>query len=340
VLAVPPNSGDHHTNGPVVGPDGWLYLGQGTATNSGVVGEDNFKFGWLARKPQFHDAPGADIVLTGENFASEDVLNPGSPRRVSTGAFLPFGTPSQPGQVIRGQVTCSGGVLRVRPEGGEPELVAWGFRNPFGLAFAPDGTLYVTDNGYDERGSRPVWGAPDVLWRVERGAWYGWPDYAAGMPVSDSRFAPPGKPRPRALLARHPNPPPRPVAQFAVHSSADGIDFSRSQRFGYAGQAFVAIFGDQASDTGKLLAPVGCKVVRVDVTSGVIADFAVNRAPRDGPASKVGGGGLERPLSVRFDPTGDALYIVDFGVLLVHGKEVKPQTGTGALWRIRREGGP
>jgi hypothetical protein len=45
--------------------------------------------------------------------------------------------------------------MRVRPEGGEVQLVAWGFRNPFGLAFLGD-QLYVTDNGYDERGAAGV----------------------------------------------------------------------------------------------------------------------------------------------------------------------------------------
>src|SRR3546814_2486252 len=47
VLEGLPSEGDHHTNGPAIGPDGWLYFGQGTATNSGVVGPDNYEFGWL-----------------------------------------------------------------------------------------------------------------------------------------------------------------------------------------------------------------------------------------------------------------------------------------------------
>src|SRR5687768_8567401 len=192
-----PSFGDHHTDGPVMGPDGWLYFGQGTASNSGVIGEDNAKFGWLKRKPFFHDIPGQDIVLRGENFTTKDVLNPGSRNKVSTGAFVPFGTPSTEGQTIKGQVKCSGSILRVRPSGGAPELVAWGFRNPFGLAFSPDGKLFVSDNGYDDRGSRPVWGTADCLWRVERGTWYGWPDFSAGLPVTDKQFKPPLKKRPK-----------------------------------------------------------------------------------------------------------------------------------------------
>ena len=336
LVAGLPSFGDHHTNGPVVGPDGWVYFAQGTATNSGVVGEDNLRFGWLKRRPDFHDVPGADILLTGENFETEDVLHPGTGRPAHTGAFLPFGTPSTPGQVIKGTVKCSGSILRVRPEGGEPELVAWGFRNPFGLAFSADGTLYVTENGFDDRGSRPAWGTPDFLWKVQPGLWYGWPDYSGGEPLSDPAFRPPGKPAPKPLLARAPNPPPRPVAKFPVHSSADGIEFSRSERFGHVGQAFVAIFGDEAPATGKILAPVGGKVVRVDITDGTITDFAVNRAPQQGPGTKVGLAGLERPVSVRFDRAGDALYVVDFGVLRHDAQGAHPERRTGAIWRITR----
>ncbi len=331
-----PSHGDHHTNGPVIGPDGWLYFAQGTATNSGVVGEDNAQFGWLSRYPDFHDIPGADITLVGINFESANPLAGKDAGKVMTGAFLPFGTRSQPGQVIKGRVKCGGSVLRVRPEGGEPELVAWGFRNPFGLAFSVAGKLFVTENGFDDRGSRPVWGAPDFLWEITPGAWYGWPDFVGGDPITEDRYRPPGKPALKFLLAQHPGEPPKPKAIFAVHSSADGFDFSRNEAFGHVGEAFVALFGDEAPATGKVLAPVGCRVVRVNVNHGEIEDFAVNRGGKAGPASFVGGGGLERPVAARFSPDGTALYVVDFGVML-HDKEgAKPRPGTGVIWRITR----
>jgi glucose/arabinose dehydrogenase len=324
-----PSFGDHHTDGPAVSPDGWIYFGQGTASNSGVVGEDNEKFGWLKRHPEFHDIPGADITLAGGNFKDKSGK--------STGAFVPFGTTTAPGQVIPGQLKCSGSVLRVRPDGSGLERVAWGFRNPFGLAFSPQGQLYVTDNGYDERGSRPVWGAADILWRVESGQWYGWPDYSAGEPLTLKKFKPPHGRQPQFILAQHPGTPPQPVAKFGVHSSADGFDFSRSDRFGHVGQAFVALLGDEAPSTGKLLHAVGFKVVRVDPQTGIIEDFAVNRGPHNGPANKIGSGGLERPVAVRFNRAGDTLYIVDFGIILQDKSGAKPQQGSGVIWKVTRD---
>jgi glucose/arabinose dehydrogenase len=335
-----PSHGDHHTDGPAVSPDGWIYFGQGTASNSGVIGEDNAQFGWLKRRPQFHDIPGQDVILAGANFETRDIVDASSRRKVSTGAFVPFGTATQRHQVIPGQTKCNGAILRVRPDGRDLELVAWGFRNPFGLAFSPSGSLYVTDNGFDERGSRPIWGAPDVLWKVESGVWYGWPDYSGGDPVNSGQFKAPRKPRPKFLLAQHPNTPPRPVAQFGVHSSANGFDFSRNDTFGHIGEAFVALLGDESPATGKTLHPVGFKIVRVNLQTGALEEFAVNRGRKNGPASKIGGGGLERPVAARFDRDGSALYVVDFGVLLHDAKGAHPQKGTGVIWRIRRTAAP
>ncbi|HEX8546243.1 MAG TPA: glucose dehydrogenase, partial [Cytophagaceae bacterium] len=89
-----PTLGDHHTNGPVIGPDNYLYFSLGTATNSGVVGKDNYKYGWLKRFPNFHDIPCADITLNGVNYKTDNPLTETKDDKVSTGAYLPFGTPS------------------------------------------------------------------------------------------------------------------------------------------------------------------------------------------------------------------------------------------------------
>lgn len=178
-----PSTGDHHTNGPAIGPDGALYFAVGTFTNSGVIGEDNADFGWLARYPQASDIPCRDITLKGENYTSKNPLTSDRNDTAVTGAFSPFGTATRKGQVISGKIPCSGSVLKTPIDGGDVELVAWGFRNPFGLAFSPDGQLYVTENSYDDRGSRPVFGTGDLLWKVISGRWYGWPDFHGRFPL-------------------------------------------------------------------------------------------------------------------------------------------------------------
>jgi glucose/arabinose dehydrogenase len=338
-----PSVGEHHTDRPVVGPDGYLYFGQGTATNSGVVGEDAAAYGWLSRFPEFHDIPARDVVLTGENFTTKNPFEPGSPEDVTTGAFVAFGTRTSRGQRIPGRLPATGAIMRFHLDGPpgprQLELVAWGIRNPYGLAFAPDGRLFATDNGYDTRGSRPIFAAPDLLWEVKPGGtWYGWPDFAGARPVTEKRFQGPGGEGPRFLLAEHPGAPPEPAAQLGCHASTCGLDFARSARFGHEGDAFIAEFGDAPTPDGTALAPSGFKVVRVDVATGAIRDFLMNADP--GPASASGGGGLERPIDVRFDASGDALYVADFGVLEASERGSTPRRGTGVVWKVTRASKP
>lgn len=337
LLSGLPSMGDHHTNGPIV-KDGYIYFGVGTATNSSVVGTDNADFGWLMRKKDFHDIPCKDVVLNGQNYTSSNPLTDDPNDAATTGAYLPFGTPSTNGQVVSGTVPCSGAIMRIPVAGGKPELVAWGLRNPYGLAIAPDSNIFITENGFDDRGSRPVWGAGDVLWRLQNNTWYGWPDFSGGKPIwDDEEFKAPGKDRVKPILQKLPGTPPKPAAVFGVHSSSNGLDFSTTDAFGYKGEAFVAQFGDMAPSAGKVEFPVGYKIVRVDVNTGVIRDFAVNKGKRNGPATWLKKGGLERPVSVKFNPAGDALYVVDFGVMKVTEKGSQPQMNTGTIWKITKQ---
>lgn len=332
-----PSLGDHHTDGIVI-KDNYIYFGQGTATNSGVVGKDNMEFGWLMRHKDFHDIPCRDIILAGRNYESENIFTEDPKDKIMTGAFVPFGTSTTQGQVIKGKTPCTGSIMRIPLEGGQPEMVAWGLRNPYGLALAPNGDIYISENGYDDRGSRPIWGTGDVLYKLQPGMWYGYPDFSAGVNMADKEgFKVPGKDFVKPVMQNYPNTPPKPTAIFGVHSSANGMDFATNQSFGHTGEVFVAEFGDMAPNVGKVLAPVGFKVVRVNTETGVIEDFAVNKGKKHGPASRLKKKGLERPLAVKFSPKGDALYIVDFGILKMgeHGPE--PQQGTGVIWKITKK---
>jgi glucose/arabinose dehydrogenase len=144
------------------------------------------------------------------------------------------------------------------------------------------------------------------------------------------------------VLAEFPNPnPPRPFTSFQTHVAANGFDFCDDPEFGFEGDAFVACFGDLAPITTltKAVTPAGFKVVRVDMKTGQVFDFAVNKTT--GPASKLFHGGFERPSHCQFGPDGN-LYIVDFGVIHIAPERgaIRQQMDTGTLWRIRRKTGP
>ncbi|HUR16704.1 MAG TPA: PQQ-dependent sugar dehydrogenase, partial [Candidatus Limnocylindrales bacterium] len=253
-----------------------------------------------------------------------------------TGAYVPFGTDTDFGQIIPGNPKASGAILRVDPDTKEVEAVAWGLRNPFGLAFHPDGRLFATEHGSDERGARFIVGDPDDFYEIREGAWYGWPDFASGIRLDDPRWGQGGMAREPAL-AEFPDPnPPMPTASFVTHAAANGFDFSRSSDFGFSGQAFVALFGDLAPiTTARQVVPAGFKVVRVDPDTGTITEFATNRI--QGPASKLFHGGFERPSHCAFGPDGN-LYVVDFGEIKIAPEKggIRMKQGTGTVWRIRR----
>jgi glucose/arabinose dehydrogenase len=247
---------------------------------------------------------------------------------------MPYGTETQPGQVIKGQVK-SNGLLRCNPDGSDLEVVAWGLRNPYGLDFDAAGRLFVTEHGMDDR-NRHIIGDYDDFYEIVEGAWYGWPDFASGLRLDDPRWGPGGSDR-QPVLAVHPDPdPPKPFVTFEPHAAANGFAFARSARFGFVGDAFVALFGDLAPvTTARLPSPVGYKVVRVDMRAREVVDFAVNRIA--GPASKLPHEGFERPSDCVFGPD-DALYVVDFGEIDIapEAAGIRMQAGTGTLWRIRR----
>jgi glucose/arabinose dehydrogenase len=329
--------GDHHTNYPIIGPDGKLYWGNGTATNTGIVGADNWAYEWLRHRPEGHDVPGRDVVLTGRNYEYQNVLG-SLTETVRTGAYVPFGTETHPGQVIKGDVKASGSILRCNPDGSDLELVAWGLRNPYGTAFAPDGQLFATEHGIDERSARHIIADHEDLYEIVEGAWYGWPDFASGIRLDDPYWGEGGRGR-EPVLAEHPDPnPPKPFVTFDPHAGPNGLDFCRDPRFGFEGDAFVAMFGDITPVTARQRTPTGFKVVRVDMANRRVVDFAVNKIA--GPASKLPHQGFERPSHCQFGPDG-ALYVVDWGEIDLAPEKggIREQRGTGALWRIRRTEG-
>lgn len=330
ILTGLPSWGDHKNNNLALGPDGKLYLAQGTVTNAGIVGLDNWVL-WGRYLPAPHDIPCVDTYLRGVNVTTADPRSLLPFSRVSTGAFTPFGHTTQPGQIVRGQLPCNGAVMRMGKDGSGLELVAWGLRNPFDIRFGKDGELYAIDDGPDTRGSRPMEG-PDLFYHVQRG-WYGWPDFWNGVPAW--KLPSGGRGQPPMLLQRPQGKLQKALAELGMHAGVAGFDFAPAS-FGFEGQAFIARWGSGFPATAQDPGLHGFDVARLNLATGKVEVFATNKRP--GPASLYKGpGGFERLVAVRFGPDG-SMYVLDWGHLSVTRKGPYHVPDGGVLWRIRRVG--
>jgi glucose/arabinose dehydrogenase len=344
-----PNGGWHEPGGPIFGPrDGLLYFAQGSVSQNGVVLPQGYTVD-LAKHPLAHDVPGQDVTLTGNNVWSRNPLAP-YPLPTETGPFKRFGERAKQGEVVKGELKCSTGLWRSRPDGSDMELLAWGLRNPYGMAFSDDGELYVSDNNMEEKGERAVAEDPDRIWHIRNATqphgtvkepeWYGFPDLCAdGLPVWDERHLPQMGTPAEPLIAD----PPRwsgPAAFVeAPHSCMTKLDFCRSDAFGYRGKLFACEWGTLAPLNSPREHELvnGFRVIAVDVERGTSDIFLRNA--QLGPASAVGGGGIERPVDCKFHPDGSSLYVLDFGVSRVTRGYMWSFAHTGVLWRVNRTGG-
>ena len=319
-----PGPGNYHTNMVAFSPGGKLYFSQGAMTNTGIVGLDAYELGWLRLLPHAHDIPGYEIELAGVNIETPDPLHKEPGARTQTGAFVPFGAHTTPGQRIPAQVPCTAAIMRCNPDGSELELVAWGIRNAYGLGFLPDGRLLAVDQGADDRGSRPVGNVPDMLFEVREGAWYGWPDFIGNDPITGTQYRPVRGAAPSFILSNHSElPPPEPaLVRFPPHTAAVKFDVAPTSASQWAGHLFIALFGDEVPMTAPSGPRAGRSITRIDPADWSLHTFVTHP--------------LVRPIDVRFDPTGEWLYILDFGYFEMDAEQgVVAEARSGKLWRTR-----
>jgi glucose/arabinose dehydrogenase len=330
IIAGLPCNGDFGISNVAFGPEGKIYFGLGTATNSGVVGADN---PWVYDHPLLHDVPASNIVLNGQNYITDNIFVHGE--KASTGGFCPYGVASETYEIVRSVIKASGSILRANRDGTQIEMVAWGFRNPIRIKFDKEFRLLAANRGYDVRGSRPIANAPDEIYYVEPGVWYGWPDYSAGEPVTLPRFQPEGRHQPEFLLAEHPNIPPKPYAEFSSHSSIMGFDINYNESFGPIGDLYIAEFGSLGPLTMGPSAPyrgIGHKISKIDQNTREIITFASNKSGL--PALTMEDSGFGRIVDVTFGPEG-AMYVLEIGI---SDPNIINQyiPNSGMLWRINR----
>lgn len=168
--------------------DSKLLLSIGTATNSGIVSCDNS----CPPNEIPYDKSSIDITLNGFNYGEK-----------RTGAFMPYGNSSEEGQKIKAQHLANACVIEIDLDNNKPTLYASGIRNIKGWDLDGDGNLIGIVGGMENIGERPINRDFDYLYKIDKGKWYGWPDFSGGDPISSPRFK--GEKLVSALIANPPN---------------------------------------------------------------------------------------------------------------------------------------
>ncbi len=352
IAANLPAQGDYGVTDVVI-HNGRVFFGVGTATNSGVVGLDNFDL-WMKHHPEVHDQVYSPTDTSYKGRGSRyNTENPYAglfaPDLVVTPPFQAFGQSNE--SRIRPSNKPNGAVYSASVDGGDLKVEGFGFHNPRGLAFDEYNRLYLTNDGMELRGTRPIYDDPDALIRVSPGAWHGWPDYTTtGKPVSDEKYRPPvsmlvksGYDEVLPLLdqeasgLRLPNFDVLVYGVFPSLSGASKMDFipATGPFRNLRGDAIVALNGDRtpfASNGLKLTSRQGFKIVIVD-DSKTPKDFVHNISGTPASMQAYGTVALERPCDVKVGPDG-AIYILDFGRMENDSALPRYHNGTGALFKL------
>ncbi len=277
-------------------------------------------------------------------------------------------TPANPGNGI---ITAGGGAVysfdpHARNAASTMRLEGWGFRNDYGLGFDPfnPNQLFVSNNGADARGSRPIANDWDDMFIIHLGEgshfgeglrlgedlhlgegadsregvpFFGWPDYfhdpvsRQPLPVTDPFFCPPNPPYgmcPQFAFSSSFRASLKVQPAFAElenHSSANMFDFSSNWEFGFVRDIFIAETGSIPPGTGAT-SLVGFKVARIDRSTGAVSDFIAHTSNDAATINEPNG--FNKPIDVKF--RGSNMFIADFGVFA----PATPTPGTGKIWMV------
>jgi glucose/arabinose dehydrogenase len=174
-----------------------------------------------------------------------------------------------------------GGTILTMPiAGGTADIYASGFRNPYDIAFCPDGRLYASDNGPDFIADGVDETAPDEVNLILPGRNYGYPDYFGPQDAST------GTESPIALL------PERAGATGIICHDGTGLPEA------YAGNLFVTMWGTffAEQETGRRVMRVELSETPEGRVSGVTSELA---------------GGFGHPIDILQEPDGSML-VLDF----------------------------
>ena len=180
--------------------DSKLLLSIGTVTNSGIASYENDYS--LDKIP--YDKSYMDITLNGFNYGEK-----------KTGAFMPYGNSSEEGQRIRADSLANASIVEINLDDNKASLYASGIRNIKGWDLDSEGNLIGIVGGMENIGERPINRDFDYLYKIDKGKWYGWPDFSGGDPISSPRFK--GEKLVSTLIAN----PPNKIVSAPIHQYCD-----------------------------------------------------------------------------------------------------------------------
>jgi glucose/arabinose dehydrogenase len=206
-------------------------------------------------------------------------------------------------------------IWEVDPRTHAHRIFAGGIRNPNGMGWAADGTLWTVANERDELGSDLV---PDYLTSVREGGFYGWPWRYFGSRV-DARVKDPAPPYVANSLT--------PDYALGAHTASLGMTFATGQALGatYAQGVFVGQHGSWNRNP-----PSGYKVVFVPF-NGARPSGAKPSDVLTGFLTPDGKSAHGRPVGVTIDRKGGLLVADDEGDAIWRVTARMPQVRNASL---------
>lgn len=198
-------------------------------------------------------------------------------------------------------------IMRMNPDGSDAEVFATGFRNPYDLAFSPDGDLFTADNNPDRFDDTLRYLPSEELNHVRQGHFYGFPEvFGEPYPGHDSTA---------------------PITNFFPSVASAGLVYYAADQFPpeYRNAVYVAQWGSIAHPVQARDIRNGYQVVYVPLQptddgtfTGDWEVFAMFHQEE----------GEYRPVDVTVGPDG-MLYILEYNEAAVYrvryGSNVRPE---------------
>lgn len=216
-----PNNGLNYKTNIILNGD-YLYISIGSNTNSGVVDENN----------KNEDKASFEWESTGIGYNNNY-------------AFVPFGEKVIEGEKIKESILSNASILRYDLNNNEFITYATGIRNVEGLAINSLGKLIAIVGGMEDSGVRAVKDDADYIYDIKEKAWYGWPDFSGGDPITSPRFSD-GTNKLSFVIANHPT-----EVTLAPRYQHDKVTALKGLAIDYEGKCFpkdTVIFADNVDN--------------------------------------------------------------------------------------------